>query len=121
MDEPKRRHKAVHTELGIISVTSKDYVDVVHLTHNQQIIFIMDCQPRKDSHLTISKKFYEYSHDQWQEVFRVYERWKRKTMPHFTMSAHSGHTRDGHEHPWRKRSVSKVKKPKNEIQEFPEE
>lgn len=130
--EPERRTKqrtaSVTTDLGVIQVQTRGDVDVVMLTHNQKIIFRIHCPPGKASVVAIAKDFFEYSHDQWQEVFRVYERWKRQSLPKFTMTRHSGRTKDGHEHPWRTRSVptsaglaSKIKKAKRKDEESEED
>lgn len=89
-------------DLGILYVVQDGAQDKVYLTHNNLLAFTVACELRRPARLMISKAFLSYSKEQWHEVSSVYLAWKRGHLPAFTLPRHSGGTKDGHRHPWRR-------------------
>jgi hypothetical protein len=89
-------------DLGLIQVVSDGKRDLVYLAHNQLKVFSLYCEAGKPSRLRINKKFYEYDHRQWDQVFLKYLEWKRTHSPNFKLPHYSGRKLDGSRHPWRR-------------------
>lgn len=113
MEEQKGREKAIDTDLGIITVRSYRNRDTVRLAHTREVVFILNCPKGKKSQLTINKKFYQYEQKQWEEVFKTYVQWKRRTTKHFKLPHYSGRRTDGGHHPWRWKRPTKTKTPQS--------
>jgi hypothetical protein len=119
MDEIK---KSRTTDLGIIRVVTTGKRDMVYLAHNNLRIFSVSCESGKHSRIWQNPEFAVYDERQRMEVFATYDKWKRRQLPGFKLPAHSGMTRDGHEHPFRKRihptgGGAKGKRPNEKIEE----
>lgn len=89
-------------DLGIIRVRTSGMRDEIILAHNGLLAVTVLCHKSKPSTLRIADRFYTYSNAQWTEVMQAYLTWKRKVAPQFKLPEHSGRTRDGHVHPWRR-------------------
>ena len=105
--------KAVTTDLGLIRVESFGKRDVVFLKHNNVRIFTVSCASGRESRVTQNPEFVHYAEAQRVEIFAVYDRWKRKSLPQFHMPpTMHGRTLDGRQHPWRQaRPAAKGKRP----------
>lgn len=93
----------VITDLGIIKVESKGKRDVIILAHNNLRACTVTCNEGLDVRIKLSNKFVQYADIPLREVFVAYVRWKRATHPAFKLPNHSGQTKDGHMHPFRRR------------------
>lgn len=90
------------TDLGLIKVHSRGLRDVVYLTHNEKKAFTITCFESEPSKFQVAREFYANDQHQWEEVFAAYIKWKRATHPNFRLPNHSGRTKTGEQHPWRK-------------------
>ncbi|MDB6112676.1 MAG: hypothetical protein JWR69_4426 [Pedosphaera sp.] len=94
--------KKVTTDLDFIRVVSQGARDEVYLRHNNLKAFTVECRPPKPTKILPNKEFVIYDEVEWEKTVLSYMRWKRTKLPDFKMPNHSGRTKDGHQHPWRR-------------------